>query len=127
MQLKKNKVKKQSKFCKKKSFIKKKSVKKILTKEEREYLLWLQTREHTVCFVCGKRNLSDDIEWHHVKERSSDKKNHFRLIPLCGSKHHRHGELSPHANPSRWRETFSMELQLKYAAGIYEEYLNTKF
>lgn len=123
-QLKKNKVKKESTFGKKKSVLRKKS--QNLSKEEKDFLDWLQKREHTVCFVCGKRNPMDDIEWHHVKRSSSDKKNHLRLIPLCGSKHHRNGELSPHGGARRFRETFSYESQLAYAAGIHLEYLNNK-
>jgi 5-methylcytosine-specific restriction endonuclease McrA len=115
-----------STFGKKKSRLKKKSLKNQLSQEERDYLDWLQKREHSVCFVCGKRDFSDDLEWHHVKKSSSDKKNHFRLIPLCGSKHHRNGELSPHGGAKKFRETFSYEMQLEYAAGIHLEYLNSK-
>jgi hypothetical protein len=125
-QLKKDKVKKVSTFGKKNSCLKKKSKKSLLTKEEQDYLTWLQGRENSVCFVCGKRNFNDDLEWHHVKKSSSDKKNHFRLIPLCGHLHHRNGDLSPHGNAKRWRETFSLEMQLIYAAEIHLEYLNSK-
>ena len=125
-QLKKDKAKKVSTFGKKKSCLKKKSKKSLLTKEEQDYLTWLQGRENSVCFVCGKRNFNDDLEWHHVKNSSSDKKNHFRLIPLCGHLHHRNGELSPHGSPKKWRETFSLEVQLIYAAEIHLEYLNNK-
>lgn len=124
-QLKKDKVKKVSTFGKKKSCLKKKSKKSLLTKEEQDYLTWLQSRENSVCFVCGKRNFNDDIEWHHVKKSSSDKKNHFRLIPLCGHLHHRNGDLSPHGNAKRWRETFSLEVQLTYAVEIHLEYINS--
>jgi hypothetical protein len=122
MQLKKNKKKKVSNFGKKKSYIRKTSLKRMITKEDREYLLWLQTQTHEVCFVCGKNNPSDKIEWHHVKRTSSDAKNHKRLIPLCGTAHHRAGFISPHANPSKWRELYSMEVQLEYAKNIYERY-----
>ncbi len=125
-QLKKVKEKKVSTFGKKKSCLKKKSKKNLLTKDEQDYLNWLQNREESVCFVCGKRNFNDDLEWHHVKHSSSDKKNHFRLIPLCGNVHHRNGDLSPHGNAKKWKETFSLELQLKYAAEIYLEYLDSK-
>ena len=72
------------------------------------------------------KNFNDDLEWHHVKNSSSDKKNHFRLIPLCGHLHHRNGDLSPHGNAKRWRETFSLEVQLSYAAEIHLEYINSK-
>ena len=125
-QLKKVKVKKVSTFGKKRSCLKKKSKKNLLTKDEQDYLTWLQTRENTVCFVCGKRNFNDDIEWHHVKNGSSDKKNHFRLIPLCGHLHHRNGDLSPHGNAKKWRETFSLEVQMIYAAEIHLEYINSR-
>lgn len=125
-QLKKDKVKKVSTFGKKKSCLKKKSKKSLLTKEEQDYLTWLQGRENSVCFVCGKRDFNDDLEWHHVKQSSSDKKNHFRLIPLCGHLHHRNGDLSPHGNAKNWKSTFSLEVQLIYAAEIYLEYINSK-
>ena len=125
-QLKKDKAKKVSTFGKKKSCLKKKSKKSLLTKDEQDYLTWLQGRENSVCFVCGKRNFNDDLEWHHVKNSLSDKKNHFRLIPLCGSKHHKNGELSPHGGARKFRETFTYEEQLFYAAKIHLEYLKNK-
>lgn len=126
-QLKKNgKAKNVSTFGKKKYRIKKKSVKNLVSKEDKEYLEWLHRRDGTVCFVCGKNNAFDGIEWHHVKIRSSNKKDHTRLIPLCGSLHHRNGDLSPHGNAKRWRETFSLEVQLEYAEKIYNEYLGEK-
>ena len=92
--------------------------KKKITNEDKDYLQWLQ-EQNFACFVCGKRN---KIEFHHIKEHSTDRKNHKRLIPLCGAEHHRCGELSPHGNPKRWRETFSMELQNDFADEIYAEY-----
>lgn len=94
-----------------------------LTVEERDFLDYLPTTDY-VCFVCGQRN---GIEWHHVKEFSTDKKNHFRLIPLCGVEHHRLGTvLSAHGTPKKWRETFSMELQNSFADKIYEKYKEIK-
>ena len=92
--------------------------KKKTTDEDKEYLEWLQHQNYK-CFVCGKQN---GIEFHHIKEYSTDKKNHKRLIPLCGVEHHRLGELSPHGNPKRWRETFSIELQNNFADEIYQYY-----
>jgi len=96
--------------------------KKKITDEDKDYLEWLQHQNYK-CFVCGKQN---GIEWHHVKLHSTDKKNHKRLIPLCGNEHHRLGELSPHGNPKKWRETFSMELQNEFADEIYQEYIKAK-
>lgn len=109
-------------FGKKKSFIKKRSDKNIISKEDRDYLNWLQNQDYP-CFVCGKINPSDPIEWHHVKLRSSDKKDHTKLIPLCGSQHHRLGkQLSPHGSPKVWRETFTIEFQYAFASNIYSDY-----
>jgi len=96
--------------------------KKKITQDDKDYLEWLQNQNY-VCFVCGKQN---GIEWHHVKEYSTDKKNHKRLIPLCGIDHHRLGDLSPHGNPKRWRETFDMVLQNDFADEIYDEYIDKK-
>jgi len=92
---------------------------KLLTLDDREYLRWLQTSSYD-CFACGKSN---GIEWHHVKEFSSDKKDHKRLIPLCGVECHRLGtELSAHGTPKKFRGKFSMELQNGFADKIYENY-----
>lgn len=113
-------------FGKKKSYIKKKSVKSLASSEDKDYLEWLKNQEYC-CFVCGKINFNDPIEWHHVKLRSSDKKDHTRLIPLCGAEHHRLGkDLSPHGSPKKWRETYTIESQLLYAEKIHKQYLKGK-
>ena len=90
-------------------------------KSDKKYLEWLQEQSHT-CFVCGQQN---GIEWHHVKRDSTDRKNHKRLIPLCGVEHHRIGELSPHGNPRLWRQTYSMEEQNSFADYIYKQYISS--
>ena len=87
--------------------------------KDMEYLQWLQ-EQHYGCFVCGEQG---KIEWHHVKRDSTDKKNHKRLIPLCGEEHHRLGELSPHGGPVLFRKTFRIEFQNDYADSIYQAYL----
>jgi len=89
------------------------------TTEEREYLSWLQTIEAN-CMVCNK----NADHWHHVKLNSTDKKNHFELIPLCID-HHVGNELSPHGTPKKWRQKFSMEGQLAKAYYYYELYKST--
>jgi len=92
----------------------------LLTGADRKYLRYLQSLD-VVCFVCGEQN---GIEWHHVKRDSTDKKDHTRLIPLCGVEHHRLGaELSAHRTPVKFRETYPVEVQMEYAAKIYENYL----
>lgn len=86
---------------------------------DKRYLKWLQTTTYA-CLVCGKHNA---IEWHHVKRDSTDKKNHKRLIPLCGIEHHRLGiKLSAHGTPKKFRDTFSIEFQNTYADEIYQEF-----
>ena len=93
--------------------------KKNITKEDKEYLSYLQTLENN-CFACGQRN---KIEWHHVKQYSTDKKNHNRLIPLCGEECHRNGQtLSAHGTPKKFRESFPIEKQESYADRIYTKY-----
>lgn len=95
-----------------------------ISAEDQSYLEWLTNEAIYPCFVCGCFN---GIEWHHVKEFSTDNKNHTRLIPLCGAEHHRFGtELSPHGTPKKWRETYSLKVQLEHAAKIHEYYLAQK-
>ena len=107
-------------FGKKISPIKKKPT---TTPEDQAYLSWLNDQHYFTCFVCNQQN---GIEWHHVKEHSTDKKNHKRLIPLCGVEHHREGSLSPHGTPKLWRATYTMREQNRRADGIYQEYKESK-
>lgn len=88
---------------------------------EKEYLNWLQTR-WARCLVCGN---PFDTEWHHIKLKSTDKKDHKRLIPLC-KKHHTGNELSPHGTPTEWRETYSIQEQNRWADMYYKEFLEQR-
>ncbi len=119
-QLKKVKEKKVSTFGKKKSCLKKKSVKNQISKDEKDYLDWLQNQSYG-CFVCGQQN---GIEWHHVKKFSSDKKNHFRLIPLCFMHHRISNELSAHGTPRKFRDLYPLDIQNIFANNIYIAYLS---
>lgn len=99
----------------------KKIKKEKITDQEKQYLNWLNENRSTFkCFVC---NRSISIEFHHIKNRSTDKKVHTKLIPLCMD-HHRYNKLSPHNGPKLWRETYSMQVQEDYAKNIYQEFLN---
>lgn len=113
-----------------KTALRNKSKSNIVSKEDREYMDWLHKEEQGYnyhCFVCGNNNSSDTTEWHHVKERSGDIKDHKRQIPLCGNEHHRLGTvLSAHGTPKKFRETYPMEVQYKYAEKIYSDYLQYK-
>ena len=92
--------------------------KKKTTDEDKEYLEWLQHQDYK-CFVCGKQN---GIEFHHIKEYSTDKKNHQRLIPLCFMHHRLSNDISAHGTPKKWRETYTMEQQNEVADKIYQDY-----
>ncbi len=121
--------KKPSKPLVTKKKLSKKSTKSLANSEEREYLSWLKSEASSEfsCFVCGKIKSDDRIEWHHVKLDSSSKKNHKRLIPLCGHEHHRLGTvMSPHGTPKKFREQYPIEVQNGRADEIYNYYLSTK-
>ena len=120
-QLKHNKKPKVKTFGVNKSFIKKKSTKHLATTHEKAYLSWLHVQE-VPCFICEK--MGNNIEWHHVKEHSSDKKNHLSLIPLCGNECHRLGSYSVHGNPRWFRDTFPIEAQREVANIFYKEFRN---
>lgn len=95
-----------------------------ITNEDREYLNWLnENRGAYPCFVCGTRN---GIEYHHVKNKSTDKKNHRKLIPLCYFHHRVSSELSPHGSPKNWRMKYSIIEQEKIADKLYEDFKNEK-
>lgn len=88
---------------------------------EREYLNWLQ-EQNPNCFICST---SRNIEMHHVKFKSTDKKNHKRLIPLCVN-HHKGNCLSPHGTARKWRTHISMEWQNKVADELYNTFLEQR-
>jgi hypothetical protein len=119
-----------SMFEKPQKRIAKKSKKNVVTALEQEFMDWLHSDAvyfDYPCFVCGKFNPCDKIGWHHVKEFSSDKKNHKRQIPLCDKEHHWLGNvLSPHGTPKKWRATYTMKVQNKYADSIWNDFLNYK-
>jgi len=88
---------------------------------EKAYLDYLQTRTDAKCMVCGV-----PVEhWHHVKEYSTDKKDHTSLIPLC-QLHHVGELLSPHGTPKEWRKRYSMKFQKMVALKYYLEYKSEK-
>jgi hypothetical protein len=99
---------------------KKKRSKRITTDEELDYLRWFKEQKFR-CFVCGSPN----TESHHIKERSSDKKNHYELLPLCWE-HHHGSVLSPHGTPHTWRNNFTMEEQREFSKQLRREYV-TKY
>lgn len=94
-----------------------------ITQDEKEYLNWLdQMRGSIPCVIC---NTFKNIEYHHVKNRSTDKKDHKRLIALCMD-HHRYNKLSPHNGPRLFRSTYPVEVQNKIADELYQRYLVLK-
>jgi len=106
--------KKEPKFGK----TKKPMVKKRITTDDELHYINYSKEQNYLCFVCGTKK---SIELHHVKRDSTSKKDHTKIIPLCYNHHHGQ-ELSPHGTPSKFRETFLMEVQEEYAAQLYEDY-----
>lgn len=102
-------------FGKKKTRINKKSKKSLASNEDREYLQASKEQELS-CWVCG----CFAHDRHHVKEFSSDKKNHKQVLPLC-KEHHIGKELSPHGTPRKWREKFPIEFQRQEADRYYAD------
>lgn len=88
--------------------------------EDKAYLEYLQTTSYT-CMVCGT---GMNIEWHHVKRDSSDKKDHTSLIPLCYMHHRLSDKISAHGTPKLFRQTYPVDAQRVLARKIYDEYLS---
>jgi hypothetical protein len=89
-----------------------------ITQHERDYLQWLKEQDLS-CFSCGKKR---GVELHHIKQSSSDRKNHLEVIPLCGVTCHRLGEYSAHSNPRWFRSEYPIEVQRKFAKILYKEF-----
>ena len=111
------KPKKESTFGKKKSIFKKKSR---VEQNDLDYLKWAK-QQPLECFVCG----NNQTQLHHIKKNSTDKKNHKELLPLC-VEHHLGNVLSPHGTPSKFRETYTMEVQRQSAKDLYLQYVKNK-
>jgi len=89
-----------------------KKSKRITNDDELKYLNWAK-QQMIPCFVCG----SYDTQLHHIKERSSDVKNHYEIIPLC-IQHHLGNEMSPHGTSRKFREMYPIAGQREYAKKI---------
>lgn len=89
-----------------------------ITKEEKTYLKWF-AHQSLGCIVCGTHLM---IQGHHVKERSTDRKNHFQLIPLC-KEHHTGNKISPHGAKKAFFNMFPIEDQRTIAFVIYNKFL----
>lgn len=92
--------------------------KKKITEIEREYLEWCQWQIKP-CIVCGT---IENIEWHHIKRDSTDRKKHTSVIPLCEKHHKGSTEFSAHGTPKLFRETYSMEFQRELGTEIFKEF-----
>lgn len=96
--------------------------KKRITDEEKDFLEWLKNQQLN-CFVCGTKN---GIELHHVKESSSCRKNHKRVIPLCGVEHHRLGKYAVHVNKKWFFEKYPIKMQEEFADSLYQDFKRRK-
>ena len=87
--------------------------------EEQEYLTWFKQQDFP-CFVCGTMCW---IEGHHIKENSTDAKEHTSILGLC-HKHHHGQELSPHGTPKKFRQKFPVAVQRVQAKQYYKMFLD---
>ena len=113
-----NKEKTKPKFGKKSYKWNKKGYKRITTDDELKYLTWLK-KQNINCLVCGCK----DTQIHHIKEKSTDKKNHYKVIILC-KRHHIGKEISPHGNKKEFFKIYPIEYQkaiAKHLLKIYKE------
>ena len=79
-----------------------------MKKTEREYLEKVQ---ELGCIACIKLGYYDTpAEIHHVR-KFGEKRNHFRVIPLCPH-HHRTSKESYHLNPLWFSDKFGTQQEL---------------
>ena len=119
-QLKNNKVK-----VKKKTMFEKKHKmkhKRVATDEDLVYFQWLRS-EVRYCIVCN----SPDVEYHHIKKCSNDKKDHSRLICLCKEHHTNSKTMSAHGNKKEFIKLFPLKSQEVLAKRMYDKFLESSF
>jgi len=97
----------------------------MITKDEKKYFEWLKS-QYIPCIVCSALEVETKsmIEFHHIKEFSSDRKNHKEVIPLCADHHKYNLEISAHSNKKAFFEMFPMESQKKIAEKIHNQFLS---
>lgn len=88
-----------------------------ITKEEKQYLNWFASKDLS-CIVCGTYS---NVQGHHIKERSTDRKNHKQLIPLCID-HHTGNKISPHGAKKAFFDMFPIEAQRTIAFIIFNQF-----
>lgn len=88
---------------------------------EREYLDYFALSIKP-CFVC---ETIENVQGHHVKEHSTDRKDHTKLLPLC-EEHHTGTTFSPHGTPRSWREAYSIEFQREVAEMHFDEFMESR-
>jgi hypothetical protein len=115
-QLKSNKVKKEPSFGKKNYKWNNKGIQRITNDSELSYIQWLRNQQ-LQCLICG----SNEVELHHIKRSSTDKKNHKQLLPLC-REHHTGSSISPHGAKKQFFEIYPFESQVIIADKLYENY-----
>lgn len=86
--------------------------------KEPAYITWFHEVYQPPCYVCGG---SVGIQFHHVKEHSTDERVDSIGMPLC-HEHHHGMELSPHGTPVKFRKRYPMDVQYKSAAKMYKKF-----
>ena len=85
---------------------------------EPKYIKYFHEVLQPPCFVCGG---FIGIEFHHVKEHSTDERIDSIGMALC-HEHHHGTVLSPHGTPVKFKEVYPMSVQFKNAAIMYTNY-----
>ena len=86
--------------------------------KEPGYTTWFHEVHQPPCFVCG---IFVGIQFHHVKEHSTDERIDSIGMPLC-HEHHHGTVLSPHGTPVKFKERYPMDMQYKSAAKMYKKF-----
>ena len=90
--------------------------KRITNDDELAYLNWAKEQDLR-CMVCG----SMSFELHHLKQASSDKKVHYKVMPLC-REHHTGNKFSIHGTKKDFFEVYTWESQNIIADKLYKKY-----
>lgn len=84
------------------------------------YIKWFHEVYQPSCFVCGSLV---GVQFHHIKEHSSDERDDMFGLPLC-YEHHLGNEFSPHGTPVKFKKVYPMVIQHAWSLEMYNKYLS---
>lgn len=86
--------------------------------KEPAYIRWFHEVYQPPCYVC---DTFFGIQFHHIKERSTDERIDSIGMPLC-EEHHLGVEFSAHGTPVKFKERYPMDVQYTSAAKMYKKF-----